>query len=126
MNNRAIYALYSNNQFVSWLYGAFCQLTSTPKFYWCGENHQRQTEVILENLKYKFENINKDSSFGQLLGIPSDNPIDNSQNRDAAILTKLNGFSLGVFFVNEESTTKETLEELAKNGTPATVYHNLI
>lgn len=115
--NRAIYALYSNNKFVAWLYGAFCQLTKTPKFYWCGENHSNQTEIIITNLKTKLESVNKLSTFGQMLRLPEDNPIDIGQNRDNEVLKNYDDFTLGVFFVNEDECDADFLNTL-KDGVP--------
>lgn len=113
-NNRAIYALYANDKFVSWLYGAFCQLTAQPKLYWCGENHAKQSAVVLENLKAKIERINRPSAFGAMLGLDESNPIDKGENADSAILSNLSNFKLGVFFVHEDDVNKRLLEELSQ------------
>lgn len=121
-NNRAIYALYSNNQFVFWLYGAFCQLTSQPKLYWCGENHEKQSGIVLSNLKSKLEDLGRPSTFGQQLGLTESNPIDKGQNADAQVLAGLSDFSLGVFFVNEESVTDDLLADLAENKKPSVSF----
>jgi hypothetical protein len=117
-NDRAIYALYSKGSFVSWLYGAFCQLSPEPKFYWCGENHQKQSEVILDNLRYKLSKIGEKHPFGDALFETTGNPIAhiiiNDHDRESTILKILSDFSLGVFFVNESEVNTELLAELAK------------
>lgn len=119
--NRAIYALYSNNKFVSWLYGAFCQLTDRPKFYWCGEDHERQSEIVLLNLKDKIDRVNKNSD--TFLGIEKlDRFIAPREKQDYEILNNLKDFTLGVFFVNESESTEEFLKELSSSGYPNEIF----
>lgn len=113
--NRAIYALYSNNTFVSWLYGAFCQLTTIPKFYsYDGVGEDFQSPIVINNLKYKLSSRNEKSTFGQSLALPIDNIIDNGQNKDNGVLKDLSNFTLGVFFVKEEECDEDFLSALSK------------
>lgn len=117
--NTAIYALYSNNKFVSWLYGAFCQFTTVPKFYLYDEQKgDKQSEIVLENLRYKIKNVTKKS-------IPENSPnpeliktIDALLSVEDEIIKQHDNLTLGVFFVKEEELTQEFLKELSKNGVP--------
>ncbi len=116
-NERAIYALYSENKFVSWLYGAFAQLTTQPKPYWCGSDHEKQSAIILENVKDKIERAKENTEI--FLGIEKfDNFIAPMESKDYKILNPLKDFTLGVFFVEEFELNIELLEKLAKCGVP--------
>jgi hypothetical protein len=88
-----------------------------PKFYWCGEDHVRQSEIVLRNLKEKLERANKNSD--TFLGIEQiDNYIAPREKEDYEIFNTLKDFTLGVFFVNESESTEAFLRDLSESGVP--------
>lgn len=106
--NRAIYALYSGGEFISWLYGAFAQLVTEPKVYWY-DGSDSQTQIVKENATYKISSLDRKSRFGLSI-------VDEGQDSEKERLKAYSSFQLGAFYLHENEISLATLENIKQNG----------